>query len=467
MAWHEAYGFFLLLSILVSSLMGVAYWIWRRTRTISFPLGLFVLYFWSFHGAWAVVHDLLTGSVSGRYHYLFERMFPVHLDSYYLKTLILYWLFVMAVAMTVVLFVRPSSRALRQPGGVLRIRHSLLLVISIMALIGSAFIIRGQLLEVAMANRSGYDLTSQGGDVVPLFSLHQSLNRLSVMPLAIGIPLLFSRSSSRYLVAESTLTLRIAYILIVAAVFAYGFLLGNKAELFAAMLSGVVIYVLNSDTPNYRGMILGALLMFGGIAIIDYIRTVPVGDVLDGRIDSERLVKAPLEILSSNEAYATHFSMYGVLYHRLPHTYGKGIVSAAAAFVPRVVWRDRPPLTYKYYADQLGLPETQGFTLHHATGWYINFGSTGVLIGGALLGGVWVLLFRRIQMGGALAIVGLIGFAFVTGGFADFVRAGIASYKSLVLYNVVFPLLVVRLASRADTWWGLPLRSQTGKAVAN
>ena len=467
MAWHEAYEFFLLLSVLVSSVLGVAYWIWRRTRTISFPLGIFVLYFWSFHGAWAVVHDLHTNSVSGRYQYLYERMFPVHLDGDYLYALVLYWLFVMAVAVAVLLFVRPASRVSLQPGDALRIRHSYLLVISAVAFVGSAFIIRHQLLQVALANRSGYDLTSQGAEVVPLFSLHQSLNRLTVMPLAIGIPLLFTPSSSRFLAASATPAVKGAYALIVVAVFAYGFLLGNKAELFAAMLSGVVIYVLNCGKPNYKGMALGALVMFGGIAITDYIRTVPVGDVLDGQVDTGRLVKAPLEILSSNEAYATHFSMYGVLHHQMPHTYGKGVLSTIAAFVPRFLWKDRPPLTYNYYAEQLGLPETQGFTLHHATGWYINFGAAGVLMGGGLLGAVWVWLFRRFQVGGALAIVGLIGFAFVTGGLADFVRAGIASYKSLALYNVVFPLGVVWLASGADTWWGLPLRPLNGKAMTH
>ena len=91
-------------------------------------------------------------------------------------------------------------------------------------------------------------------------------------------------------------------------------------------------------------------------------------------------------ILQSNEAFAAHFSLYGTLKFNVAPTIGWSVYSLAASIVPRMVWADRPEDVYPYYAEQVGVNPDQGYTLHHATGWYLNFGFTGIIAGGLFVG---------------------------------------------------------------------------------
>lgn len=461
MIWHEAFEYFAVLTVLVAAVLAVTYWLWRRTRNLAFPLGMMALYFWSLHGAWTLIYDLWLGVETGRYHYLFGRMFPVELDRSYMATLALYGAFVLSVGLTCLVFARRRLDDDNDQRNDLQLQHWRLLVISTVALVGSFLIVRNQLLEVAIANQTGYSLTSGGRDAIPLFSLHQSLNRIMVMPLAVGVPLLFSRENGRYLVAHGGPGTRIFYGVLVACVLVYGFLLGNKAEAFAGLLTGTLIYLTNTPRARVGGLVAGGAVCFVAIALIDYVRSVPLGDLASGVVDQENMLRAPLEIFRSNEAFATHFSLYGIIDRDVPLIHGRGVVALLTAFVPRLMWPDRPPVTYAHYAESLGLPEDQGFTLHHAAGWYLNFGAAGVVIGGFILGLVWSTLHNRLHRRETAATFGLIGFAFVTGGLADFIRAGIASYKGLLIYNVLLPWFIVVLGSCRL----LPGRTRGAKSV--
>ena len=66
-----------------------------------------------------------------------------------------------------------------------------------------------------------------------------------------------------------------------------------------------------------------------------------------------------------------------------------GLLSMLASVIPRFAWPSRPPDIYLHYADSIGVAEGQGFTIHHATGWYLNFGVLGILVGALLWGWVW------------------------------------------------------------------------------
>jgi hypothetical protein len=362
-------------------------------------------------------------------------------------TIVLYGLFILCVGFSGGLLIRKKVSEKLDRFQPIHVSHSRLLILSGLSLAVSFLIVRDQIFEMILMNQTGYSLTSDGRSAIPLFSIHQALNRLAVIPLAIGTPLLFCGSQGRYLIGSKSFLVSLSYFVLITCVFMYGFMLGNKAESFAGLITGVLIYL--SNTPRARIGILAiwGSAMFMVIALVDYIRTVPLGDILSGRFEHDSLIRAPLEVFRSNEAFATHFSMYGVISHDVPLIYGKGVAALVTAFVPRILWSARPAVTYAYYAEELGLPIDQGFTLHHATGWYLNFGVPGVIIGGSVLGIVWASLFRKMQQPGPHVIVGLVGFTFITGGMADFVRAGIASYKGLVLYNIIFPWLVAMFAS--------------------
>ena len=119
----------------------------------------------------------------------------------------------------------------------------------------------------------------------------------------------------------------------------------------------------------------------------------------DGEAREERLAKPPASrrfVTSSNEAFAAHFSMYGVL-GRGPPKFGYSLYALVCSIVPRVLWPDRPSGHLLLLQRQVGAIQDQGYSLHHATGWYLNFGIAGVVLGGVVLGLVWAFCLNAHQ----------------------------------------------------------------------
>ncbi len=72
------------------------------------------------------------------------------------------------------------------------------------------------------------------------------------------------------------------------------------------------------------------------------------------------------------------FPLYGVLADEAEPRFGYSLYSLACSVVSRaVLWPDRPADIYNYYADSVGAIQNQGYSVHHATGWYLNFGYRG------------------------------------------------------------------------------------------
>jgi hypothetical protein len=117
-----------------------------------------------------------------------------------------------------------------------------------------------------------------------------------------------------------------------------------------------------------------------------------------------------------------------------------------------VLWPDRPPNIYKYYALNIGTMEGQGYTIHHASGWYLNFGIAGLVFGALLLGVLWAAAHNyslsrhpsAAHFWNVLAAVAPSGFA-----SAIFVllRAGPEAYKGLLVDGLLIPAVCVAAAS--------------------
>jgi hypothetical protein len=90
----------------------------------------------------------------------------------------------------------------------------------------------------------------------------------------------------------------------------------------------------------------------------------------------QRVLKAGTNILFSNELFAGHFSMYGIYSHHVSPSYGIAL---------RNLVGNEKQNTYTYYANQLHLPDNQGFTINHISSWYLNFGYFGFILGAFLL----------------------------------------------------------------------------------
>ncbi|MGC3974398.1 MAG: hypothetical protein QM771_08475 [Nitrospira sp.] len=125
-----------------------------------------------------------------------------------------------------------------------------------------------------------------------------------------------------------------------------------------------------------------------------------------------------------------------------------------ASLVPRVFWAERPPDVYLHYAGQIGAPEGQGYTIHHVTGWYLNFGVLGVLIGAFVWGAIWAKCYAGIYRSGLQRSLfwrvwtRLAPWMFVAG-IQMLIRTGFEGYKALLVEALFLPTVILLLASTA------------------
>jgi hypothetical protein len=227
---------------------------------------------------------------------------------------------------------------------------------------------------------------------------------------------------------------------------AFAFMLGNKNEVFTALIAGFLAYVASTERPHWcRAGMAGSIGMWF-LYTIDLFR----GESLSGLWDAvaQRLTEANEVgkfVSSSNEAFAAHFSMYGVLAARTPINFGYSFYSLACALVPRVFWPERPRDIYLYYTESVGTIQNQGYSLHHATGWYLNFGYAGVILGGIVMGLVWSTCLNAYGRYGGRRGMLIRLFAVVApwtfvANIAPLVRAGPEGYKGFIIEGAVIPV---------------------------
>jgi len=144
--------------------------------------------------------------------------------------------------------------------------------------------------------------------------------------------------------------------------------------------------------------------------------------------------------------------LYGALALNVPLTYGESVVSMVASVIPRFVWPDRPPDIYLHYADSISVAEGQGFTIHHATGWYLNFGTLGILVGALLWGWVWATCHANFHRDGLQRSrfwtlwARVLPWMFVAS-IPMLIRAGFEGYKALLVEAFLLPTVILLLAS--------------------
>lgn len=449
--------FYYLLAVSTASIAGLAGVLFLRTGSFSFPLGILFLYFWSIHGGWSVVADGL-GEDSRRHHYLYDKVFPVDLNHDYLLTLLLYAGFIIVIELTALYGVRRVRSPMDATWPAVRISHISILVISLVAGLTSFMIVKDQLATAAIMGKSGYAVTRGGlGEMVPLFTLHQVLNRVALFSLAIGIAVWFVGQQGKWIVGNTTFATGTGYIFLLGGLFLYLTILGNKNELFSALILGGLFYLANAKVVKWGIMCAVSGLVFSGIALVDFLRAFSFVELWEG-IDWWDALQWLPEIRTSNEAFGAHFSLYGVLHFHSPLTYGSSLVSLLASVVPRIVWPDRPGDIYAHYAASVGIAEgigEQGFSIHHATGWYLNFGLPGLVLGAIIWGWVWSWCFNTYTLAAdqwrrmsrwryIFAVLAPWGFvAYIP----PLVRAGLEGYKGFLIEGLLIPTVIITVAS--------------------
>jgi hypothetical protein len=441
--------FFSILAVATAVIAVLTVALYRKRKDVGFLVGSCALYYWTLYGAWYIVIDK-TGGFSGKnYHYLEYKLFPVSLDGDYMLTLALYSGFIILVQLTLLLTLARDKR-IEIPRLVMR--HEPILIIAVLAALASLYIIQDKISEAWALNTSAYVYTRQKTD--EWFTLHQVLNRVAMLPPAIGFATLVAGERSRFFVNVVRRYTWPGYIALFLAMGAFTFVLGNKNEVFVSLITGLLAYLASVRRPS---LLKAGLVVAGGmwfLYAIDFFRGTPISEMQDAlgqRI--EEATEVASFVTSSNEAYAAHFSLYGVLSTGAEPRFGYSLYSLACSVVPRVLWPDRPADIYNYYADSVGAIQNQGYSVHHATGWYLNFGYPGVAIGALVMGLVWAYCANahqriRAKSGLAFRLFATISPWLFVACLAPLIRAGPEGYKGFIVEGLMIPMATLAFACR-------------------
>jgi len=441
--------YFAVLGLGAAAIAALTLALYRIRRDVGLIAGVGAMYYWSLFGAWSVVIDKSGGFSGKNYYYLEQKLFPVSLDGNYLATLLLYTGFILLVQ--VVLWVSLTGRRER-PLPRMRLRHEPILVIGALAAVASFLIIRDKLSTAWALNTSAYWYTRSETD--QWFTAHQVLNRVALIPPAIGMATLAAGDRSKFFVNVVRRYTWPGYAVLLGGMIVFTFVLGNKNEVFTALLAGVLAYAGSVRHVNWVKLGLAALAGLWLLYGIDYFRATPIsemtsaiGERADEATDVARFVD------SSNETFAAHFSMYGVLATGTEPKFGYSIYSLVCSIIPRVLWKDRPRDIYLYYSESVGAIQNQGYSLHHATGWYLNFGYAGVALGALVMGLVWAWclnLRRKVRRKSGLLVrlFAIIAPWVFVAGLPPLLRAGPEGYKGFVIEGILIPVSVLVLACR-------------------
>jgi len=423
--------------------------IWYRTRSLAFIAGLAFIYYWTLWGGWLIVYDLRGGESGMEYSYFYHKLFPVHLDSDYLTTLLLFSFFVVLIEVTVLLVAKPGDTQI--PGRPIRICHKKMLFIATISGAVAYIIIRRSLGAAASLGVSAYQFVPVDPSISRFFSIHQILDRMCLFTTMIGLAVCFSGKKAKYIVGQQGLGYKVLYLAVLGGVFLMNLSIGNRRDLLANFLISVFFYLANAPKPKKLVLTLGSAAIMAAVGIVGLTRGVSVMGTLGNLGASGTALSAVTTLVKSNEPFAAHMSMYGVLHKNVPLTYGSSMVAFALSSIPRAVWVNRPPDIYTYYAGQVGAIEGQGYTIHHATGWYLNFGAAGIALGAVLLGWVWGSRWTKFQEFGEARtywsrIFRVIAFWTFTGYISVLLRAGPEGYKTILVENFLVPTCIVGFA---------------------
>ncbi|HYG49597.1 MAG TPA: hypothetical protein VD905_01790 [Flavobacteriales bacterium] len=459
--------FFAALTVFTAIIAYLGWRIWKETRQFSFPLGIFFLYYWSLLGAWFLVYDDMTGGAGenfGLHHYVyFKRLFPVNMDGDYFLSITYYALFIVVAEVCILYFVKkkPLNKDEKREG--ISINYSILLLGACAGIILSIYLVFDQIIVAAETKRSIYTVTRFTEN--KFFAFHQLLNQAAIIALYIALVAYISGPNGRFIKGGNSVKTYIGLFAATIFIECSMLLLGNKREILFGGVFGMVFYLMNvAGSVNYKKIGIIASFVVIPLFFNDSLRAYSPS-FLKGLFPFPQLVEKPLvddsytsfsvknaafAFLFSNEMFVPHFSMYGVVHKKVPVTYGSSLVYLATSIAPRFIYDNRPEDIYTYYARKVGAKEGQGYTIHHATGWYLNFGIIGIIAGALLLGWIWV-KFYFLAYGGKsnkafVRIFSIIALPCFTAALPSLVRGGPEGYRALFFEYLFIPVFILTVA---------------------
>jgi hypothetical protein len=328
----------------------------------------------------------------------------------------------------------------------------------------SYFFIRAQIGEAIANHESLYIYLSHHAG--RYYSLYQITKSASLILVLFGISLLMSQQNGLRFRGNYSLAIVVVYVIVLFELLTYSALIGSRNDLLFAFLFAVSFYIINAAKISfYRiGAQLGGLALI--IVLIEMTRALPILDYLGlsvgPGIPTEQVVQklsltsSVLSLLASNEMFAGHMSMYGAIFYDVPFTYGGSFNYLLHSLIPRIMDVARPIDSYQHYTAAIHYTEVQGFTINHATGWYVNFGVVGVAVGAVLLGSLVAFAYRIQNASGASGVVAYILKATlllsVAAFFPALIRTGPEGYKALVFEAIVIPSVLLFIVYRFSVY---------------
>lgn len=410
----------------------------RNSKSVMLAAPLALVYYFSLYGAWDIISTKLRGEAI---HYE-SFMFSLHIDEFYLWSLILYSLFLFLYSMSVIGI---SKYKLRVDTNDLK-RYYIERInklndsryyngIAWVLFMAFAYFARKDIVAAIVFGENAYEMSRFSSEFGSNSFLIQFCRDTFIF---MSVTTLF---------ADVNLIKKKLLIPLVIC-FLMNLLLGNRGTLLCAFVYGVVMFVELYGIQKVftiKNIIL-SVFSFAAISSIGILRGLSVEDILTGNfaIDYNSLFESASK---SNERFAAHMSLYGVLKNDVSFTFGSSIYSFITSLIPSFFGLPRGESVYIHYCRETmgGVPDV-GVTIHHVTGWYLNFGILGVLFGAWLLGFVTRYLYVR-----KANFIYLFGCAIFVATTIPLMRGGcVEPYKGVLINDVIIPMLIVRFCLKRN-----------------
>ncbi|MBI2259087.1 MAG: hypothetical protein HYU67_09320 [Flavobacteriia bacterium] len=159
----------------------------------------------------------------------------------------------------------------------------------------------------------------------------------------------------------------------------------------------------------------------------------------------EKIIRAIGTMVFSNELFAGHFSLYGIIKNKIKPSIGISFNSLFESFKFKKYRNPKVKDSYQYYSSELGLALDQGFTINNISSWIINFSYFGILAGSFFLALIVLIPYYFLLMANSLLnyLYYIVILCSITSFSAMMVRSGPESIKSLLLESIFVPCIIL------------------------
>lgn len=455
--------YILLLSFITLIIICLGWIVWKKTKCNNYLFGFFLIFFWTLNGAWIFTIDQLSGAkgadIGISYYRIFEKLFPVQLDNNYFLTILYYGIFIIGIQLIIWWFSRSNKKINSIKIKPVNISIQFLLILTIVLICLNLFIIYPDIKEAISLGRSLY---FQLNDSTNRFlTVYQLISKIIAFISVFGLIIYFLEKTDNFFLFKKNNFSSIVVISCLVFVVFFFILTGNKHDLLFSGIFGMLYMLRKITWKRLKNFIVFSFLLLILFISIDLSRGEQIlfsnnKPQINNQTEMSDKPKEDIKVrfkhfFFHNEMFYAHFSMYGVLSKDIPVTYGKSFNYLAHSLIPRSIINKRPEDIYQYYARSVKAEKGQGYTIHHATAWYLNFGLLGIFLSALLLGGIWALLnnlfcqndFKKTFLKLFAILSPFLFVAFLP----NLIRNGPEALKGVFIESLLIPVFIVYIAT--------------------